>query len=110
MALMGLVYRDQLFPRRAFADMFAALLEQAGEKTACRVTVALLALAHDCGCEADLAAQIEEDLKQNRLPDVPALCALFAPSPESLPGVEVQMADLSDYDLLLKTAGAGVAA
>ena len=28
MALMGLIYRDQLFPRRAFRDMFEALLEQ----------------------------------------------------------------------------------
>src|SRR6056297_2233914 len=29
MALMGLLYRDQLFPRQVFRDMFAALLEQA---------------------------------------------------------------------------------
>ena len=45
MALLGLVYRDQLFPRRAFADMFARLLEQTDAKTACRTTVDLLALA-----------------------------------------------------------------
>lgn len=30
MALMELVYRDQLFARRAFGDMFAVLLEQTG--------------------------------------------------------------------------------
>lgn len=34
MAMMGLVYRDQLFPRQAFRDTFTALLERAGEKTA----------------------------------------------------------------------------
>jgi hypothetical protein len=101
MALMGLVYRDQLFPRRVFRDMFAALLEQTGDKQACRMTVDLLALAHDRGCEAELAAQLEEDLRQNRLPDIPALRALFAPPPDSLPGVEVQMAELSSYDRLL---------
>ena len=101
MALMGLIYRDQLFPRRAFRDMFEVLLEQTGDRRACRTMVDLLALAHDRGCEADLAAQLEEDLRQNRLPDIPALCALFAPPPESLPGVNVQLAELSSYDGLV---------
>lgn len=103
MALMGLVYRDQLFPRQAFRDMFAILLEQTGEKKACRMTVDLLALAHDRGCEAELAAQIEEDLRQNRPPDMAALRALFSPPIEALPKVEVQMADLSSYDQLVGT-------
>lgn len=101
MALMGLVYRDQLFPRRAFRDMFAALLEQTGEKAACRMAVDLLALAHDCGCEAELAAQLEEDLRQRRLPDIQALRMLFAPPPDTLPGISVKLADLSSYDRLL---------
>ncbi|MET4130758.1 hypothetical protein ACSSV6_004139 [Roseovarius sp. MBR-38] len=109
---MGLVYRDQLFPRRAFRDMFAVLLEQTGEKAACRMTVDLLALAvepqvrlrrNDRGCEADLAAQIEEDLRQNRPPDMAALRALFSPPIEALPKVEVLMADLSSYDQLVGT-------
>jgi hypothetical protein len=104
MALMGLVYRDQLFPRRAFGDMFAVLLERTGEKKACRMTVDLLALAHDRGCEAELAAQIEEDLRQNRPPDMAALRALFSPSVEALPKVEVRMADLSSYDQLVGNA------
>ena len=104
MALLGLVYRDQLFPRRAFADMFARLLEQTDAKTACRMTVDLLALAHDCGCEAELAAQLEEDLRQKRLPDIPALRALFAPAPDSMPEVEVHLTDLSSYDQLVGNA------
>ena len=107
MALMGLVYRDQLFPRQAFRDMFSALLEQTSEKEACRMAVDLLALAHDHGCEAELAAQLEEDLRQSRLPDIAALRALFAPSPDSLPGVEVQLAELSSYDRLLAGAPNG---
>ena len=101
MALMGLVYRDQLFPRQAFRDMFAVLLEKASDRDACRTMVELLALAHDRSCEADLAAQLAEDLQQNRLPDIAALRALFAPAPESLPGVEVQLGSLSSYDRLL---------
>lgn len=104
MALMGLVYRDQLFPRQAFRDMFAATLQRTTEREACRMAVDLLALAHDRGCEAELAAQLEEDLRQKRLPDIKALTALFAPSPDSLPGVEVQLSDLSAYDQLLGNA------
>ena len=115
-ALLGLIYRDQLFPRQVYADMFVALLDQTCERTACRVTVALLALAHDQGCVApeahlrcdgELAAQLEEDLRQNRLPDLPALKALFAPSNGSLPEVAVRLGDLSAYDRLLQNAGEG---
>jgi hypothetical protein len=104
MALMGLVYRDQLFPRRAFRDMFTLMLEKASEREACRMAVDLLALAHDKGCEAELAAQIEEDIRQNRQPDMVALRTLFTPSPEAFPIVEVRLADLSSYNQLVKTA------
>ena len=101
MALMGLVYRDQLFPRRAFCDIFTALLEQAGEKVACRMAVDLLALAHDRGCEADLAEHLEEDLRQHRIPDIATLRTLFGPSEGALPVVTVQMADLASYNQLV---------
>ena len=83
MALMGVLYRDQLFPRRAVRDMFTALLEQAGEKVACRMMVDLLALAHDRGCETELADHLEEDLRQHRRPDIVTLRTLFGPSDQS---------------------------
>ncbi len=63
---MGLVYRDQLFPRQTFRDVFDVMLEQTSNKEACRMVVDLLALAHDRGCEAELATQLEEDLRQKR--------------------------------------------
>ncbi|MBJ7545235.1 hypothetical protein JDN41_16920 [Rhodomicrobium udaipurense] len=53
MALNNLAYRDQLFPHAAYRKAFEAL--RGGEKRACKVTVELLALAHDRGCEAELA-------------------------------------------------------
>jgi hypothetical protein len=62
MALVNLVYRDQLFPRRAYARAFAALLAKESEKQACRTMVGLLALAHDRACEAELAQAIDTDL------------------------------------------------
>ena len=55
MALNNLVYRDQLFPRPAYARAFETLHRTVGDKRACKVTVELLALAHDRGCEAELA-------------------------------------------------------
>jgi hypothetical protein len=53
---------------------------------------------NDRGCEAELAARLEEDLRQKQLPDIVALTALFAPLRGGLPGVEVQLADLSAYN------------
>src|SRR5262249_31544524 len=58
MALLNLVYRDQLFPRRAYARAFDKLLAERGDKHAYRTVVGLLALAHDRACEAELAAAV----------------------------------------------------
>ena len=44
MALLNLVYRDQLFPRDAYRQTFDRLLERLPEKSACRLMVNLLAL------------------------------------------------------------------
>ncbi len=70
MALLNLVYRDQLFPRPAYARAFEALRAEVGDRRACKVTVELLALAHDRGREAELAAMIDADLDAGRLPDM----------------------------------------
>ncbi len=101
MALMGLVYRDELFPRQAYRLTFERLIEQLPEKAACKLTVELLALAHDRGCEADLARALEEDLAAGRRPDLAALRARFSPDPAALPHVVVRLAPLCDYDALL---------
>jgi len=69
MALNNLVYRDQLFPRPAYARAFEALHQSVGDKRACKLTVELLALAHDRGCEAELAGLIDAELDAGRLPD-----------------------------------------
>lgn len=78
--------------------------EQTSEKEACRAMIDLLAPAHDCGCEAELAAQLEQDLGQKRPPDITALRTFFAPQLDSLPGIDVQLVDLSAYDRLLRNA------
>jgi len=103
MALLNLVYRDQLFPRDAYRLTFDRLLEQLPDKAACRLMVDLLALAHDRGCEADLAAQLTDDLAAVRLPDIAALRTRFAPDPASLPEVVVHLMPLIAYEALLGT-------
>ena len=101
MALLSLVYRDQLFPREAYRLMFEFLREELAERTACKLMVALLSLAHDRSCEAQLAGVLADDLEHRRLPDIHALLARFAPDPARMPEVSVQLAPLSSYDVLV---------
>jgi hypothetical protein len=100
MALLNLVYRDQLFPRRAYARAFEALLAKESEKNACRTMVGLLALAHDRACEAELAHAIEVDLDAGRLPNLDRLHERFKPDRATIPDVAVRLAPLSAYDEL----------
>ena len=81
MALLNLVYREQLFPRGAYRRAFEALLAGDSEKQACRTIVGLLALAHDRACEAELAGAIDAELDAGRLPDLDTLGRRFAPHP-----------------------------
>ena len=106
MALLNLVYRDQLFPRRAYARAFDALLAEAAEKAACRTMVGLLALAHERACETELAAAIEEDLDSGRLPNLAALTERFAPKDAAPPNVVVALPELAVYDAIASLEGA----
>jgi hypothetical protein len=101
MALLNLVYRDQLFPRTAYARLFDRLIEALPERAACQMMVELLSLAHERACEAELAALFDADIEAGRLPDMAALRARFAPDPAALPAVVIQPASLSAYDDLL---------
>ena len=107
MALLNLVYRDQLFPRAAYRQTFERLLEALPERQACRIAVDLLALAHERGCERELADLLTEGLEARQLPDMAALRARFAPDPASLPNVVVQLAGLDAYEGLFESAPAG---
>lgn len=101
MALAGLVYRDALFPREAYRRMFERLIERISRRSACRMMVELLALAHERACEAELAGILDADLAADRLPDMAALRTRFAPDPATLPEIVVTLAPLSGYDILL---------
>jgi hypothetical protein len=109
MALLNLVYREQLFPRRAYGRAFEALLAGSGEKQACRTIVGLLALAHDRACEAELAEAINAELDAGKLPDLDSLGRRFAPHPAAMPDITVAVAPLHIYDELSTVQWAGAA-
>lgn len=106
MALLNLAYRAQLFPREAYRRTFERLLEQLPERAACRVMVELLALAHERGCEAELADVLAADLEAGRRPDMATLRARFSPNPATLPAIVVRLTPLTAYDTLLVGAAA----
>lgn len=104
MALLNLVYRDQLFPRDAYKRAFEALLAEVGDKRACRTMVGLLALAHDRACEAELAEAITADLDAGRLPDLNRLRERFQPQTAAVPEIRIEMPALDSYDELARVA------
>jgi len=80
MALLNLVYREQLFPREAYRLMFERLRERLSDRLACKTIVELLSLAHDRACAAELGAVLTEHLAADRLPELAALRTRFVSS------------------------------
>ena len=100
-ALTHLAYRDALWPRTAFRRAFEALSEAQSERDTARTMVGLLALAHDRGVEADLAAAIETELDAGRLPDLAEMMRRFTPLQTAAPDVAVTIPSAAIYDSLL---------
>ena len=86
--------------RSAYRRAFEVLCAEIGDRRACKVTVELLALAHERACEAELAQEIDAALDAGRLPDLAALSERFGPNPASVPVVAVELVALSTYDEL----------
>ena len=113
MALLNLVYRDALFPRAAYRQAWERLLAAGDPRAACKAMVALLALAHERGCEAELATALAEQMQGTGLAGgagstigVAALRKRFAPRPQVMPEVVVQLPPVASYDALLPLLGA----
>jgi len=113
MALLNLVYRDALFPRPAYRQAWERLLAGGDARVACKTMVALLALAHERGCEAELAAELAEQMRHEQgidttrfAVDLTALRVRFAASPGTLPEIVVHLPPVASYDALLPSMGA----
>ena len=76
--------------------------------------VSLLALAHERGCEAALAAMLTEQMEhagkagtaRGVAIDMTALRARFAPTPGTMPTIMVNLPSVASYDTLLPSMGA----
>src|SRR5215469_6032327 len=103
MALLNLVYRDQLFPRDAFRHTWDRLVATQASRNACRTMVGLLALAHDRACEAELALALQAILDAGEVPDLTTLQRRFMPASMAIPDVTVTIPPAMAYDALLST-------
>ncbi len=101
MALAGLVYRDQLFPREAYREAFEQLREASGERVACHVLVELLSIAHERGVEAEIAAALSCTRQAGELPDITEYRTRFVCAEQSVPTVKVTIPEMSVFDELL---------
>jgi len=101
MALLNLVYREQLFPREAYRHAWEALIASQPARKACRTMVELLALAHDHTCEAALAIELEAILDAGDVPDLATLQQRFTPARTTVPIVTISLPAAIAYDALL---------
>ncbi len=75
--------------------------------------VSLLTLAHERGCQAELAAALTEQMQHagtagrtsGLVIDIPALRARFAPTPGTMPEIVVNLPPVASYDTLLPSMG-----
>ena len=106
-AFANLIYRDALFPRRAYRRCWDALVAALPLRRACRTMVDLLWLAHAQACEADLAVELDRILMSGDLPDPAALQTRFmAGTSGATPCVAVHMPAVDAYDGLISGQGA----
>jgi len=102
-ALAGSVYRDGLFPRSEYAEAWTALSAALPRRDACRRMVDLLCLAHDDGCEVELALLITDTLRQGELPEAHRLKQRLEPPKRVLPeDTPVALTELASFDALLE--------
>ena len=99
-ALAGLRYRDQLFPRTAYRRCWDALSAALDQRSACRIMVGLLWLAHDRACEADLAQHLDDLLAAGQLPDLKRLERRFVAQVNDVPAITVDIPGADSYDAL----------
>jgi hypothetical protein len=94
------VLRDVAFPREIYKQTWERLAARVPERDACKTMVGLLVLAAD-GHEAQLAAELEQLIALDHLPDLRALTELLAPTKTSAPDVTIELPSLAGYDQLL---------
>ena len=102
MALARWIHRDGLFPREEYRICHDMAREQRGDREACRLSVKLLALAHEANCEAALAEALRPILEAGQLPDADKCIQRFAPRRDKLPQLQIRRGRLEGYAALVR--------
>lgn len=101
-AFPRLIYRDQVHPNAVWRAVWEALSAALDERSASRIYLGLLLLAHRAGCEQELTKVFEEHLAAGSLPNLDELRARMMPPGDSQPPpIVVLIPDASSYDRLL---------
>lgn len=101
------IYRDALFPTFAFRQAWECLDERLDDRQACREMVKILNEAARPDGEGVVNAYLEGCLASGRLPKSEEVRGLFKASPIQAPPIKEFLADLGDYDALLKCQQGG---
>ena len=86
------VLRDAMFPRSEYAQAWEAISAQLPD------------LAERANVVAELAAVLASLLSRGELPDIEVLRERFAPRPQAMPEVQVELPSTAVYDELLEAA------
>jgi hypothetical protein len=108
MALLHLVYRDQLPPGDAYRHAWDRLIATQSSRNACRTVVDLLAVAHDRACDAELAIALEAILDAGEVLDLATLQREFMPASVAVPEVTVKIPAAMANDALLSIPQMGL--
>lgn len=104
------IYRDSLFPTFAFRQAWESLDQKLDERQACREYVKILYEAarpeHDA--EKRVNDYLEDCLSKQSLPQSEEVRHLFKAPLGQLPSLQQSIAELSDYDTLLRSQGGGL--
>ena len=110
MALLGLVYRDQLFPREAYRQAFDALLAARPERRPAAPSWPCWPWHTSVAARPNWPTAWPRSSRPACCPTSTSLRARFAPDPASIPHVTVALASLASYESLLGPASVGEAA
>ncbi len=92
--------RDDLLPSEEYRQLWAYVDQHLPSRDACKWIVGVLRFAYDYDCEGELAWQLIEDLKKNRLPSLQQIQSRFLPK-KQVTNIQTAQHRLDDYDRLL---------
>lgn len=104
-AFMNYIYRDACFPTLAFRQAWESLLENLGERRACREYVAILKVAAELDRESSVSCYLERCIGQNQKVSANGVRRLFPEEARDIPEFKDCLDSLESYDELLKEGG-----